>query len=888
MLKNKSLTMAAAIFMAGSVFMSTAVFAEEDPADIQNEIEGSVSGSEEPSGVTEISEELTDGNDTGDIIMDGRGADTDGDPDTDGQNDEAVTELREQSSIYAELSGQFLTVTVTNPDSYPSASAAIWSEVNGQDDIIWYPMTENADGSFTAAVNLGLHKSIGTYYIHVYSGSAFMAGERVYLESFVSPDITVAEDPEDQRNVFINIINADGYSNVKAAVWGDQGGQNDLKWYDLTDLGNGTFSAVVDLSGHSENGMFYFHAYGDCNSKRSFVDGCEFDYIGIPLPEPVVDAALDGQMLSVTLTNAETYPSAEAAVWSETDGQDDLKWYPMTKEADGSFTVMANLWQHNSTGKFNIHVYSGRKFMGGKYVVLDSCEAPAMTVEKAADSESKVTLTINNAFGFSNVRVAVWGKKDGQNDLKWYELAEQGNGTFAAETDLLSHGEKGMFYFHAYGTINGKNSFIDGKELDMSGIDIPEPELKTELDGQLLSVSLENALKYSAAAAAIWSDVNGQDDLIWYDLTKQSDGSFTANVNLGIHRSTGRFQVHVYSGSTFIAGSSFELESYDAPKFTVDDAGDGSGKVTLSLENAYGMRNVRAAIWGSKNGQNDVRWYSLQENDNGTFSADIDLSSHNETGIFFIHVYGVNNNADMFVGGFARNITIYNKDIGGPETFVTNPSAASALAGRSGDDKLDILVLGNSLTYHGIQYDWWGEWGMAATTAEQDYVHVVKNAFSPYVETNCRTFNYWQWEVEQTDRSIWLSTLNSLVRPTDDMIIIQLGDNVVDSSTWEWDMNIMINYCRNLAPYAKIVLVGNFWYKESVEQAKRNIAVAQQLEMVHIADIATDSKYMCGLGTYVTGADGNVHEVTVNGVALHPGDWGMALVGKRIVRALNA
>ena len=56
--------------------------------------------------------------------------------------------------------------------------------------------------------------------------------------------------------------------------------------------------------------------------------------------------------------------------------------------------------------------------------------------------------------------------------------------------------------------------------------------------------------------------------------------------------------------------------------------------------------------------------------------------------------------------------------------------------------------------------------------------------------------------------------------------------------------------------------------------------------MVHIADIATDSKYMCGLGTYVTGADGNVHEVTVSGVGVHPGDWGMGLIGKRIVRAI--
>ena len=879
--------MAAAILLAGSVFLNTSVFAEDDPADTQDVIDGSLTGSEEPSDVTEIPEFTTEGNDTTDIIPEGRGSDPDDDPDTGEQDDEAGTEKTEQS-ICAELSGQYLTLIVNNPSGYPFANAAIWSEVNGQDDLVWYPMTENADGTFTATVNLGLHRSTGTYYIHVYSGNSFMAGERVYLESFVSPDITVAEDPEDQRNVFINIINADGYSNVKVAVWGDQGGQNDLKWYDLTDPGNGTFNAIVDLSGHSENGMFYFHAYGDCNGKRSFVDGCEFDYIGIPLPEPVVDAVLDGQMLSVTLTNAETYPSAEAAVWSETDGQDDLKWYPMTKGADGSFTVNVNLWQHNSTGKFNIHVYSGSKFMGGKYVVLDSCAAPAMTVEKVTDSESEVTLIIDNAFGFSNVRVAVWGKKDGQNDLKWYVLEDQGNGTFSAETDLLSHGEKGMFYFHAYGTVNGKNSFIDGKELDMSGIDIPEPELKTELDGQLLSVRLENAQKYTSAKAAVWSDVNGQDDLVWYDLTKQADGTFTASVNLGIHNSTGRFEIHVYSGSTFVAGGSFELESYDALKLTVDDAGDGSGHVTLSLENAFGMKDVRAAIWGSKNGQNDVRWYSLQENDNGTFSADLDLSSHNETGVFFIHVYGVNNNSNMFVGGVARNIVIYNKDIGGPESFVTDPAAAAALAGRSGDDKLDILVLGNSLTYHGIQYDWWGEWGMAATAAEQDFVHVVKNAFSPYVETSCRAYNFWQWEVEETDRSVWLSELNSVVRPTDDMIVIQLGDNVQYSSGWKWeaDMNTMINYCRMLAPNARFLILGNFWYRESIEQAKRNVALAQQVNMIPISDLVNDPVYTCGLGTYVTGADGNVHEVTVSGVGVHPGDWGMALVGKRIVRAI--
>ncbi len=377
-----------------------------------------------------------------------------------------------------------------------------------------------------------------------------------------------------------------------------------------------------------------------------------------------------------------------------------------------------------------------------------------------------------------------------------------------------------------------------------------------------------------------------KDDIIWYELTKQADGTFTANTDLGFHRSTGKFIIHAYSGNTFVAGGIFEVESCNPPQLNVEIVENGSGKVKFSVANASGAKDVKVAVWGSKNGQNDIRWYTLNETDNGVLSADIDLSSHNETGIFFIHAYGTINNKNTFIDGIARNITIYDKNIGGPDSFVTNPAAAAALAARSGDDKLDILVLGNSLSIHGIQYNWWGEWGMAATTEEQDYVHVVKNAFSPYVETSCRAFNYWQWEVEQSDRSIWLPTLNSLVRPTDDMIIIQLGDNVTDPSTWERDMNIMINYCRNLAPFAKIVLVGNFWYRESVEQGKRNIAQAQQLDMVHIADIATDSKYMCGLGTYVTGADGNVHEVTVSGVGVHPGDWGMGLIGKRIVRAI--
>lgn len=69
--------------------------------------------------------------------------------------------------------------------------------------------------------------------------------------------------------------------------------------------------------------------------------------------------------------------SVEFAVWSEKNGQDDLKWYKGAKDGADSWSVGVNAANHkNDTGKYQIHVYAtdnagNRGLVGTSTVTLD-------------------------------------------------------------------------------------------------------------------------------------------------------------------------------------------------------------------------------------------------------------------------------------------------------------------------------------------------------------------------------------------------------------------------------------------------------------------------------------------------------------------------------------
>lgn len=83
-----------------------------------------------------------------------------------------------------------------------------------------------------------------------------------------------------------------------------------------------------------------------------------------------------------------------------------------------------------------------------------------------------------------------------------------------------------------------------------------------------------------------------------------------------------------------------------------------------------------------------------------------------------------------------------------------NQLAADACIRVQGDSHSRVLFLGNSVTIHGpsAEIGWTGDWGMAASCAENDYVHVFMREFrNKFPAASWRIGQLVDWE-----RNYWL------------------------------------------------------------------------------------------------------------------------------------
>lgn len=123
----------------------------------------------------------------------------------------------------------------------------------------------------------------------------------------------------------------------------------------------------------------------------------------------------------VSLTNVNRpseVSSIQVAVWSEKNGQDDLKWYPMAlSQASGKLTV--DIKQHNNqSDNYIVHVYVYYK--SSPVVGID---AGKIAIAKPAAKNQlnatftnqglQVTLASNQVSDYKKVRFAIWGEKNG-------------------------------------------------------------------------------------------------------------------------------------------------------------------------------------------------------------------------------------------------------------------------------------------------------------------------------------------------------------------------------------------------------------------------------------------------------------------------------------------
>lgn len=185
-----------------------------------------------------------------------------------------------------------------------------------------------------------------------------------------------------------------------------------------------------------------------------------------------------------------------------------------------------------------------------------------------------------------------------------------------------------------------------------------------------------------------------------------------------------------------------------------------------------------------------------------------------------------------------------------------------------------VLILGNSIAEHApkAEIDWYGDWGMAASAEEYDFVHVLQSHFSKYnsdIEFKVETISgfetaYWLFDT---------TSYTSLKAWKPDLIIVRLGDNVDDSLVNELPisgyMEYLIEYLKGGSD-AKVCMTNSFWPKPNYNQQVLAVCIQNEYDHVSIADLYYSD------GSLATATYGN----TV--VGLHPSDNGMKVIANRI------
>lgn len=181
-----------------------------------------------------------------------------------------------------------------------------------------------------------------------------------------------------------------------------------------------------------------------------------------------------------------------------------------------------------------------------------------------------------------------------------------------------------------------------------------------------------------------------------------------------------------------------------------------------------------------------------------------------------------------------------------------------------------ILILGNSITRHGPNKEigWFGDWGMAASAPEKDYVHRLYEKLTKAGKSVCvRVRQAAYWERHFCEEGV-LSCFKDERNFGANLVIFRLGENVSNDVKPEFQKRLMklIEYvCPH---FGKTLFTTCFWKNPVVDDAILTVAKQRGEPCV---DLAYTDDSMLALGNFEH-----------RGVSIHPGDLGMEIIADRI------
>lgn len=194
-----------------------------------------------------------------------------------------------------------------------------------------------------------------------------------------------------------------------------------------------------------------------------------------------------------------------------------------------------------------------------------------------------------------------------------------------------------------------------------------------------------------------------------------------------------------------------------------------------------------------------------------------------------------------------------------------------------------IVMLGNSITIHPplSSVGWYGNWGMAASARDSDYVHIIAKR----LKANVTPVNIASWE--QNPESFEFAGLNKYFADSCDLVIIRLGENVQNLKNFQLSFEKLVEYVLLKAPGVRVLITGTFWKNDGVNAVLSLVAKEHNIRFLALSYLdVPESKSRIGSPTY--GEDGMVYGVISQEVADHPGNEGMRKIAESILNAIVA
>ena len=667
---------------------------------------------------------------------------------------------------------------VKAPNGVETVSVPIWSEINGQDDIIWYTANRQNNGTYTVNVKASAHKnSTGLYNIHLYyvqkDGQLTGVGgttTQVFIGKTpeqLKPKASFAIENNNAKAgtfdaVITNISAPLGVKEVLVPSWSLENGQDDLIWHKATKQTDGSYRVTIKASEHKgTKGNYRADAYIEDNSNNRH-------YIAEKVV--AVDYARPSGVLTIENNNtaAGTFDAVVRNIvaptglkevlvpsWSLAGGQDDLIWHKATRQADGSYRVTIKATDHkNSTGKYRADAYivddSNKRFYLTEKVVEVTQTRPSASlfIENNNADLGTFDAVIRNIVapnGVKEVLVPSWSLVNGQDDLVWHKASRQSDGSYRVTIKASEHKNSlGNYRADVYIVDNANQrhyvteTIVDVKHNKPVGtISVVNNNKDTGTFDVIIS-DVYSPKGVRTVQVPIWSEKEGQDDIRWYEATRQANGTYAVNVQATNHKnSTGLYNIHLYyilnDGSQVgVGGTTTTLEFRNAKTKTqtyITNVNSEAGSFTVVVDQApqgRQIKNIRVAVWSESN-QGNLSWYNTAPTGTHTEINVSTVNHKNLIGNYTTHVYVdyVDNTVDGFNLGETA-LAPRNRRVEPQTTYYSqrDPRWASKWYGVSNMDQSGCVPTSLAMTFTDILGT------VIAPTTVADYLYYNTNSFN--------------------------------------------------------------------------------------------------------------------------------------------------------------